>query len=107
MILKKKDKRQRIPLRKYTKGGRVSTITGIVSIVLFCVAVAISIAKKGNAGTIVGVLGMLTFITAVIGFIIGIISFKEENKFFRFTWIGTILNLIIWVAMMLMLLCFI
>lgn len=99
MMKKKKDKRQRIPLGKYTRGGRAASVMAVISALIFFVAVAISISMRGNAGIIVGVLGFLTFVMAVAGFIVGLLSFREETKFFKYSWIGTISNLMLWLMM--------
>ena len=73
---KEEKKGRKIPLRNYTKGGRKSSVIAGVNILLFILAVVISILKKGNAG---------------------INSFKEENKFLKYTYIGTITNAVIWI----------
>lgn len=98
MAKKKRDKRQRIPLSKYTRGGRISVLVAIAAIIIFCTAVVISVLNGGNAGWSVGVLGIVTFLLGIIGFLIGIHSFQEEMKFLRYSWIGTIANLAIWVS---------
>lgn len=105
-MVKKKDKRQKIPFYKYTRGGRVSALMALLSVVVLAVAVGISIDKKGNAGSIVGILGIVTFVTAMGGFVIGIESFKEETRFFRYSWLGTIMNLIMWLLMLMIFLIF-
>ena len=84
MVKKKKDKRQRIPLWKYTKGGRISTVMAVLSVAVFVVAAGISIAERGEAGIIVGVLAFATFLISLAGFIVGIQSFKEETRFYIF-----------------------
>lgn len=106
MAGKKKDKRQRIPLSKYTKGGRISTIMAIMSVIIFFVAAGIAIAKRGQAGSIVGILGLATLVISVAGFIVGIQSFREETKFLKFSWIGTIFNLFVWLIMFMMFLIY-
>lgn len=103
---KKKDKRQKIPFGKYTKGGRISTLMAILSILVLATAIGISIAQRGNAGTIVGVLGVTTFVIAIAGFILGIQSFKEETRFLRYSWIGTLMNLVVWLIMFMIFLIF-
>ncbi|MBE5959619.1 MAG: hypothetical protein E7254_12260 [Lachnospiraceae bacterium] len=95
MIFKKKDKRQRIPLSKYTLGGIVSSIIAIIALLIFVAAVVISILNKGNAGIIVGIMGTLTFIISVIGFVVGIKSFNDDMKFLKYSWIGSVANLAI------------
>lgn len=103
---KKKDKRQKIPFYKYTKGGRVSTLMAVLSAVVLAVAIGISIAEKGKAGIIVGILGIATFVIAMAGFVVGIESFKEETKFLRYSWIGTMMNLVMWLMMLMIFLIF-
>ena len=88
---KEEKKGRKIPLRNYTKGGRKSSVIAGVNILLFILAVVISILKKGNAGIYVGRVMLL------VGFVIGINSFKEENKFLKYTYIGTITNAVIWI----------
>ena len=94
---KEEKKGRKIPLRNYTKGGRKSSVIAGVNILLFILAVVISILKKGNAGIYVGLLMLLVMVSAIAGFVIGINSFKEENKFLKYTYIGTITNAVIWI----------
>ena len=71
----KEDKKaKKIPLRKYTKGGKSSTLIAIES--------------------------LLVIILAIARFIVGINSFKEENKFMMYTYIGTIANAVIWLGVL-------
>lgn len=86
-----------IPLRKYTKGGKTSTLIAIGSLLLIVLAVVISILLKGKAGIYVGLMVFLALVTSAVGFGIGIKSFDEENKFMRYTYIGTIANAVIWI----------
>ena len=94
---KEEKKGRKIPLRNYTKGGRKSSVIAGVNILLFILAVVISILKKGNAGIYVGLLMLLVMVSAIAGFVIGINSFKEENKFLFYSYIGTITNAVIWI----------
>ena len=95
----KEDKKaKKIPLRKYTKGGKSSTLIAIES--LLVIIIAISVAMKGKAGIYVGLLTLFAFITSIAGFIVGINSFKEENKFMMYTYIGTIANAVIWLGVL-------
>jgi hypothetical protein len=93
-------KAKKIPLSKYTKGGKSSSLIALESFFVIVLAVVISTAMKGKAGIYVGMLALLAFITSITGFIIGINSFKEENKFMRYTYIGTIANAVIWIAIL-------
>ncbi|MBR3646267.1 MAG: hypothetical protein IKN54_07585 [Lachnospiraceae bacterium] len=103
---KKKDKYQRIPLSKYTIGGRIATVLAVIALILLGVAIAISIMARGNAGREVGIMAGVTFLLAIIGFIAGIASFTEETKFLTYSWIGTLMNMAICTIMAMMILIY-
>ena len=46
----KKDKKQRIALSSYTKGGRISSLIALEAFILFVLTVALCIVQNGNAG---------------------------------------------------------
>ena len=91
--------RYRFTDKNNTTGGIVSSLLAVVGLCLFVVGVIISYKEKGNAGIIVGALGTVAFIQSCIGMIIGLKSFKEKDKFYLFSWIGVIVNGIMWLAM--------
>lgn len=107
MSKNKKDKRQRIPLSKYTIGGRVATVLAVVAIIIFVVAIGISIKARGEAGHEVGLMTVTTFVLSIIGFTVGICSFKEETKFLTYSWIGTLMNLSVCLIMFMMILIYV
>ncbi len=90
-------KEHKIPLHKYTEGGRRSSLIALINIIALIIIFSIGILKKGNAGIYIGVLMALVLCSAIVGFVIGINSFKEENKFLRYTYLGTIVNAVIWI----------
>ncbi len=104
----KEDKKSRkIPLKKYTSGGRKSALIALCDLIFIITIIAISIAKNGNAGIYVGVMMLAALVIAAIGFIVGINSFKEENKFLRFSYLGTIINAAIWIGILLLYLIYV
>ena len=46
-----------------------------------------------------GLLGAGAFLASIIGFIIGIRSFKKDDVFLGFPWFGVVGNAIIWIFM--------
>ncbi|MFQ9515732.1 MAG: hypothetical protein ACLRZ9_07870 [Eubacterium sp.] len=97
---KEEKKAHRIPLKKYTQGGRTASFIALCNLVVILATIGISILKKGNAGIYVGFMMLAVLVSAAAGFVIGINSFKEENKFLRFTYIGTIANAVIWIGIL-------
>ncbi|MCR5736089.1 MAG: hypothetical protein K6G64_00395 [Eubacterium sp.] len=93
-------KARHIPLTKYTEGGRIATLMGLIHIFLIILTITASVSKRGHAGIYVGVMMLLVMISAAVGFVIGINSFKEMDKFFRYSYIGTILNASIWIGIL-------
>lgn len=81
-----------------TKGGIISTALGILAIILLCFGIYISYINKGNAGMRVGVLGSLAFLTSLVGLINGLLSFKEKDRFYVFSFVGCGINALIWIV---------
>lgn len=81
-------------------GGVLSTLTGLGALACFSAGVYISFKKSGYAGLEVGALGLLTLMLSVIGTIIGLLSFKEDDKFYTLSWLGSLLGGIMTVLML-------
>lgn len=82
-----------------TKGGIGSTLLAMIGFVMLVMGVIISYKNNGNAGLSVGALGTCSFMVTTIGFVMGLMSFKEKERFYLFSWIGTILNGVLWLGM--------
>ncbi len=77
--------------KNHSLGGSVSTIMGIVSVILCIVCVVIATKSHGKAGGFIGGIGMLAALLAVGGCIVGLVSFKEEDKYYLTSKIGSML----------------
>lgn len=80
-------------------GGIISTIIAVLSIGFFIAGIYSSYQDRGNGGRIVGLFGLTSFLLASLGLYAGVSSFKEEEIFFLFSWIGTLANAIMIVGM--------
>lgn len=80
-------------------GGIFSTVLAVMAAAAFVSAVWISYRQRGNGGLFIGLLGVLTVFFSAIGLYVGAKSFQEEEIFFLFSWIGTILNAVLLVGM--------
>ena len=74
----------------------VSTFLLIVATIMIGYSIYLSYKSAGEGGYIVGLLAMLSLLLSLIGFFVGVRSFKEENVFFGYSWFGVIGNTIIW-----------
>lgn len=74
------------------EGGKSSVIFAGFSLVMFLVAVLISFFMEGKAGSWVGALGIMAILFSIAGFFIGIRSFHEPQKNYRFSVLGAMVN---------------
>lgn len=77
--------------KNQTLGGTISTILGILSLCILIYGLYISFKANGNAGTSLGSLGLCSAMLAVFGCVIGLISFKEQDKFYLLSKVGSLL----------------
>ncbi len=104
----REDKKDRkIPITKYSRGGRISSTIGLCNLALMALTITASVMEDGKSGMYIGIIVVVTLVSALMGFAIGIRSFSEDNKFYRFSYIGTIVNGAIWIAIVLMYIAFI
>ncbi len=75
--------------KSQTLGGTISTAMGAAAVVSFGYGVWLSFKAAGEAGPVVGSFGLLSFMMAAIGTIIGLLSFKEDDKFYTLSKIGS------------------
>ena len=96
---KKKNKRKvrhRIAFKHFTLGGRISTLMGLASLFILLFAIYISYKHEGDANIRVGIMAFVSMLISIAGSALGLRSFYEKGtKFLKYTWIGTILNLLI------------
>lgn len=77
--------------KSQTLGGVISTLMGIASLCCLIYGIYMSFTKGGAAGLEVGGLGLLALMLSVIGTIMGLLSFKEDNKFYTLSKIGSLM----------------
>lgn len=81
--------------REYTTGGIISTILSCISIIALCHCILQSIFLRGIIKIDIIFIALISFIISVFSFIIGIKSFKEEDKKYLFSRIGLYSALVI------------
>lgn len=82
--------------KKHSVKGMISTVFFLMSLGLVVYAVYLSFKFKGEGPIAVGALGMEAFLVSAGGFAMGIYSFKEDNIFHHFPWLGTVGNAVVW-----------
>jgi membrane associated rhomboid family serine protease len=90
--------------KKHSQRGLVSTILGSISLVIFLVLAYLAYYLDGQGGAWFGSIGFTGAVFALMGVVLGLKSFGEENTLFLFSKIGSILNgcvLAIWIFVIL------
>ena len=80
--------------KQHTQKGIMSTILGIISLGTLAYAVLMSYLKAGDIPRQYGAAALLVMIFAFIGIILGVVSKTERDKFFFFTYLGIVLNVL-------------
>lgn len=72
----------------------MSTILGVISLVTLAYAIIMSYLKAGNIPRQYGAAALLVMIFAFVGIVLGVISKTERDKFYFFTYMGIVLNVL-------------
>lgn len=86
--------------RHLSVGGVISIVMGSIAVVLVLIGIIMSFAYKGNGPLLVGALGISAFLFDVGGLVIGLYSFKESDKYYNVSIIGSMMCGIIFIFML-------
>lgn len=98
------NRRYKFTDKSQSVGGIFSFVFALSAIGLITAAVIISYRNKGSAGPVIGLFGITALFLSVIGLYTGIKSFQEEEIFYHFSWIGSIINAVVLIVMILLVL---
>lgn len=104
MAKKRKRYRYQIVKKRYTVGGKQSTIFAGISVFLLLVALLGSLLQGGEGGMYLGAIGVAAIGISVYGFFTGLKSFSEKNRDFFYSKLGAIGNgilMICWLTLFL------
>lgn len=91
--------RYKFSTKKHSIGGVISTIMFVCSIALLIWAIVVSYQAKGKGGSLVGEIALTSFAVAFFGMIIGMLSYKESDRYYTFSFVGALLNGIMSIVM--------
>ena len=80
--------------KEHTQKGIMSTILGVISLATLGYAVFMSYRRVGNIPRQYGAAAMLVMVYAFVGIGLGVVSKTERDKFYLFTYLGIILNML-------------
>lgn len=87
-------KRKRIQFtdRSHPVMGILSVILGVVSLVILAVLCIVSGQSGGNAGIFAGVIGIMSMIISVVGFVMAVKCYRQEDIYMITPALGSVLN---------------
>ena len=86
--------------KKHTRQGMVSVATGVVSMFLLVITLTMAYRSSGNGSAWMGLWGALGLLSTVLGILLAVKGFQEEDVYYLFSQIGVVLNglfFILWV----------
>lgn len=87
--------------KKHTRQGVASSFLGLIALGLLIGGLLMAYRMFGAAGPYIGLMGLLSLIFSVTGFVLGIRGFQEDEVYYLFSKIGVGLNGILFVLWML------
>lgn len=81
--------------KQHTQKGIMSTILGVISLATLAYAVVMSYLRAGDIPRQYGAAAMLVMIFAFVGIVLGAVSKTERDKFYLFSYLGIVLNVIV------------
>ncbi|CUH91954.1 DUF6142 family protein [Herbinix luporum] len=88
--------------RRHTQLGILSAVIGLAVVAGFIAVSIISGINKGQAGIIIGVVGLLLFALSITGFVFSYRAIKQRDIYYRFPMIGLISNGIMMIVLMIL-----
>ena len=83
--------------KKNSVNGIIATIMGTISLVFLLAMIYTSYYMRGDAGLYAGAVGVCGIVFALVGFVLGIVSFSEKNIKYKYPKIGSVLCGIVFV----------
>ena len=80
--------------KEHSQKGIMSTILGVISLATLAYAVIMSYLRAGDIPRQYGAAAMLVMIFAFVGIGLGVVSKTERDKFYLFTYLGIVLNVL-------------
>ncbi len=83
--------------KKHTKQGICSAGFAGAALVFTGVSLLLAYRMAGQAGSLVGLLGVLAMACSAVGFVLAVRGFQEEDVYYLFSQIGAVANGILFI----------
>jgi len=101
MSLRKK-RRIRFTDKKHPIQGILSTIMGILTLVILLLLFFVSGKAKGNADLMIGLAGILDMIASAVGFVLARRCYKKEDIYMTTPAVGSFINALVFLALLIL-----
>lgn len=81
--------------KEHTLKGIMATILGVISLISLAYITIESYVKAGKVPMQYGAVAFLTMIFAFVGITLGVLSKSERDKFYFFSYLGIVLNVLV------------
>ena len=78
--------------KKHTKQGLLSVDCGGTALILTAASLSLAYQRSGQAGSIVGLLGVFAMLASVVGFVLALRGFQEEDVYVISSQIGVVVD---------------
>ena len=92
--MKKKTRKYIYSNKKHTKKGIFSTILAVISFVFLLFMLIMSYIRRGEVGNSYGAAAFVCTFFSALGVFLGVLGKKEPEKFYLFSYIGIIWNVV-------------
>ncbi|MCX4306142.1 MAG: DUF6142 family protein [Acetatifactor sp.] len=81
--------------KEHTLKGIMGTILGVISLISLVYIIEDSYSTAGEVPIQYGAVAFLTMIFAFVGIVLGVLSKSDKDKFYFFSYLGIVLNVIV------------
>ena len=92
--MKKKQHKYIYSDKEHTKKGIFSTILAVLSFIFLMLVIIASYSRRGNVGGSFGATAFLCTVFSALGIILGALGKSEPDKFYLFSYIGIVWNVV-------------
>ena len=85
--------------KEHTLKGIMATILGVISLASIGYMILDSYRSDGNVPLQYGAVAFLVMIFAFVGIVLGVLSKSERDKFYFFSYLGIVLNVLVLAAL--------
>lgn len=88
--------------KRHSVGGVLSSLMALSAVVLIVIAVIISFKAGGYGGEEVGTLSLMALVFSASGLVLGLLSYRETDRYYSFSFAGSLVSGIVTVLLVML-----